>query len=190
MDAATELAVLMALRVRGRADAAQVARAVGCDAAVSGAHLATCAERGFAAPVTTAPGSFALTDAGRIALVGGLASEPIDRSALATIYDRFLVADRALKAAITAWQLAPDAGKPAARDAVLTVTATAGGVAADVARVAPRFAPYPRRIAEAAAAIATGDARYVASPRVDSLHQVWFELHEDLLVTLDRRREA
>ena len=32
--------------------------------------------------------------------------------------------------------------------------------------------------------------RFVASPRVDSLHQVWFELHEDLLVTLGRERGA
>ena len=72
----------------------------------------------------------------------------------------------------------------------MRAAAPAGGVAADVARVGPRFAPYPLRIADAAAAIATGDVRFVASPRVDSLHQVWFELHEDLLVTLGRTRAA
>ena len=26
-----------------------------------------------------------------------------------------------------------------------------------------------------------GDQRYVSSPRVDSYHTVWFELHEDLI---------
>ncbi len=70
----------------------------------------------------------------------------------------------------------------------MAAAATAGGVAAALAETAPRLAPYPRRIAAAAAAIATGDARFVASPRVDSLHQVWFELHEDVLVTLGRSR--
>lgn len=190
MDASVELAVLMALRVRGRADAAHVARAAGRDVAVGRACLEAFAASGVAAPVATTPGSFALTDAGRAVLGNALAAEAVDRGALASVYERFLAADRALKQAITAWQLAPDAGKPAARDAVLTVAATAGGVAADAARTAPRFAPYPRRVAEAAAAIATGDASFVASPRVDSLHQVWFELHEDLLVTLGRKREA
>ena len=33
-----------------------------------------------------------------------------------------------------------------------------------------------------------GDQRYVASPRVDSYHGVWFELHEDLIALAGRRR--
>lgn len=190
MDASTELAVAMALRVRGRADAMQVARAVGCDVDGARACVTELVVRGAAAPVATAPGCFTLTDAGRAALGRALAAEAIDRGALASVYERFLGVDRTLKGAITAWQLAPEPRKPVARDDVLTVAATAGGVAADVARTAPRFAPYPRRIADAAAAIATGNASFVANPRVDSLHQVWFELHEDLLVTLDRKRDA
>ena len=62
------------------------------------------------------------------------------------------------------------------------------GLFAALAAVAPRLASYPSRLAEAAGAIATGDSRFVANPRVDSLHQVWFELHEDVLVTLGRSR--
>ena len=34
-----------------------------------------------------------------------------------------------------------------------------------------------------------GDGRYVASPRVDSYHGVWFELHEDLIQLAGRTRE-
>jgi len=33
-----------------------------------------------------------------------------------------------------------------------------------------------------------GDDRYVASPRVDSYHGIWFELHEDLILLAGRRR--
>ena len=33
-----------------------------------------------------------------------------------------------------------------------------------------------------------GDRRYVASPRVDSYHGVWFELHEDLILLAGRNR--
>ena len=33
-----------------------------------------------------------------------------------------------------------------------------------------------------------GDQRYVASPRVDSYHGIWFELHEDLIQLAGRNR--
>ena len=38
------------------------------------------------------------------------------------------------------------------------------------------------------AAARGGDQRYVASPRVDSYHGVWFELHEDLILLAGRNR--
>jgi hypothetical protein len=33
-----------------------------------------------------------------------------------------------------------------------------------------------------------GDQRYVVSPRVDSYHSVWFELHEDLIRLSGKKR--
>jgi hypothetical protein len=194
MPAATDLALLMALRVRGRADATAVARAAGCSDADAAAALARAAARGAAAPVAPLPngsaGLMTLTDAGRAELTSLLAAESLDRTALAARYARFLEVDRDLKQAITTWQFADEAGKLPAQDAVMAVAAVAGGVASSLAQIAERLAQYPARIAVAAGAIATGDARFVASPRVDSLHQVWFELHEDLLVTLGRSRAA
>ena len=35
---------------------------------------------------------------------------------------------------------------------------------------------------------AAGDGKYVASPRVDSYHSIWFELHEDLILLAGRNR--
>jgi hypothetical protein len=191
MEAATELAVLMGLRVRGRADGAEVARAAGCSTADAAAVLAGAKARGAVVPLAHgASGVLTLSAAGHDELTRLLAAESFDRAALAALYERFLVVDRELKQAITTWQLADEARKSAAQAAVMAVAATAGGVAAALAEVAARLAPYPGRLATAAGAIATGDPRFVASPRVDSLHQVWFELHEDLLVTLGRSRPA
>jgi hypothetical protein len=34
----------------------------------------------------------------------------------------------------------------------------------------------------------SGDQRFVASPRVDSYHSVWFELHEDLIRLSGKKR--
>jgi len=191
VDATLDLALLMALRVRGRADAAHVARVAGCGEADAAAALGSAQARGAVAPLAHGdPGVMTLTEAGRGELARLLAAESLDRAALAARYERFLEVDRDLKQATTTWQLAADDRKARAQDAVMTVAAVAGGVASSLAQVAPRLAPYPARIAVAAGAIATGDARFVASPRVDSLHQVWFELHEDLLVTLGRSRKA
>ncbi len=192
MDEAHELAVLMAVRVHGRADDVAVARTAGVG--VSEAAAALAALRTAEAVATTTPPSVpaavTLTEQGRTRLARLLTAEPRDAGKVAEVYEAFVAADRELKRAITAWQLADDTRKPATLDMVLTIAATAGGVAAAIAAIAPRFAPYPGRIAAAAGAIATGDARFVASPRVDSLHQIWFELHENLLATLGRSRTA
>jgi pyruvate,orthophosphate dikinase len=52
----------------------------------------------------------------------------------------------------------------------------------------PRLADYRERLERAAAAARDGDTRFVASPRVDSYHGVWFELHEDLIGLAGRTR--
>src|SRR5207253_1780150 len=55
---------------------------------------------------------------------------------------------------------------------------------------APRLAIYRLRLDRAIERLDTGDTKYVASPRVDSYHSVWFELHEDLIQLAGRTRET
>jgi hypothetical protein len=52
----------------------------------------------------------------------------------------------------------------------------------------PRLAAYGIRLGRAIEAARSGDQRYVASPRVDSYHGIWFELHEDLIQLAGRNR--
>ncbi len=187
--AASELAVLMAIRVRGSAAAADVARAAGCAEGTAAAALQDLRGRGLVA--LTAQSRFTLDAPGRDALGHGLAAEAIDRDALADAFERrFDPVDGDLKRAITAWQLADDAAKPRAAATLVAAAGRALEVARDLACHVPRFAPYAARLAVASAALGDGDVRFVANPRVDSVHQVWFELHEDLLVTLGRSRAA
>src|ERR1700712_4377347 len=51
-----------------------------------------------------------------------------------------------------------------------------------------RFSTYSTRFATALTAIDTGDHDLVSSPTRDSVHNIWFEFHEDLLRTLGRER--
>jgi len=52
-----------------------------------------------------------------------------------------------------------------------------------------RLADYATRLDRAAKLVAGGDHNYLASPRVDSYHSAWFELHEDLIILAGRTRE-
>ena len=54
----------------------------------------------------------------------------------------------------------------------------------------PRLADYRTRLSMAVERARAGDGRYVASPRVDSYHGIWFELHEDLIALAGRTRAA
>lgn len=49
--------------------------------------------------------------------------------------------------------------------------------------------PYGPRLPRARRALESGDADWMAAPWLDSYHTVWFELHEDLLLTLGRSRQ-
>jgi pyruvate,orthophosphate dikinase len=53
----------------------------------------------------------------------------------------------------------------------------------------PRLAGYRLRLDRALEQATGGDGRFVASPRVDSYHGIWFELHEDLIRLAGRTRE-
>jgi len=203
------LPVLMALRVKGRATVPGIAAAADLGETAVRAALEQACARGAARSAGRGD-SYALTDPGRRELAVLLAREAIDRAAIAALYQRFLTVDGELKAQITIWQLASTGEGGTAASGMGMASAAAGrlagaesrpspaplgeiaglaaAVARDLARPAPRFAPYARRLEAAARALAAGDAAFVASPHVDSLHQVWFELHEDLLATLGRAR--
>jgi hypothetical protein len=56
--------------------------------------------------------------------------------------------------------------------------------------VAPRFGCYQARLAAALAAFGGGDNDALARPMTGSYHDVWMELHEDLLATLGRERTS
>ncbi|GAA1160063.1 TrmB family transcriptional regulator [Ornithinicoccus hortensis] len=52
-----------------------------------------------------------------------------------------------------------------------------------------RFMSYETRFRAALDAVDRGDTERVSSPTIDSVHNVWFEFHEDLLRTLGRARQ-
>ena len=98
----------------------------------------------------------------------------------------------------TAWQLRGDAlndhTDAAYDDSVIedlaAVHAGAAALGARLATALPHLAPYPARLGAAVDRLRAGDRDAFTRPLSDSYHDVWMELHEDLIVTLGLERTA
>jgi pyruvate,orthophosphate dikinase len=114
--------------------------------------------------------------------------------------DAFLAIDRRVKDIVTDWQMRPTDGGPVLNDhsdptwdagvleRLAAVDADAVAWIDALERDWPAARRYHRRLAEAMDGIRAGDHRFLASPRVDSYHGIWFELHEDLILLAGRTR--
>jgi hypothetical protein len=190
--------VLNAVALKKMASPAAVAAAIGSpdvDAA-----LTRLGERGL---LIVAGGSALPTDDAEPALYDAAAEiyGPVRADAdVAALVERFETVNAQFLTTMSAWQQVDVGGRKVAND---HSDAAYDGKVIDrldklVARLTPlldaltghdpRFAGYPRRFAAAMAGIDEGRHELVSSPTADSVHNVWFEFHEDLLRTLGRER--
>jgi pyruvate, orthophosphate dikinase len=187
---------LRVLLIKGYAQPDQLAHALGVPPADGQLLLDGLVADGMA---EGGAGSFRLTASGR-----DRASALIDADRLAwgadgatAALDAFLALDQRMKAVVTDWQTRgpetlndhSDAGYDA------SVLGRLADLHRDVetwleplAAALPRLARYGERLGGAAHAAAAGNGKFVASPRVDSYHGAWFELHEDLILLAGRTR--
>lgn len=115
--------------------------------------------------------------------------------------DAFLNLDGRIKIIVTAWQMTDVDGVPVLNehtdpqyDAAVLEDLAALHVDTDVwidelCGGLPRLGAYKTRLGRAANLVAEGNYDYIASPRLDSYHNVWFELHEDMILLAGRTRE-
>jgi pyruvate,orthophosphate dikinase len=164
------------------------------------AHLTALVESGLA---EAAGDAFRLTPEGRLKALDIFSADRAQAGGEApcsAALDRFLEFDARLKKLVTAWQMREVNGEQTFNDhsdaaydqGILDELAA---LQADVvAWLAPliaglaRLEVYRGRLDQAVTLARNGDQRFVASPRVDSYHSVWFELHEDLIRLSGRKR--
>jgi len=192
--------VVRALTVKGIADPTGVATVLRAPEKEVAPVLEEAASAGL---LKNAGGMFSLTPEGKehgTALVAADRERWGEADAAAAL-DAFVPFDQKMKAVVTAWQMREVNGEQVINDhsdaaydaAVLAEVADLhagvgpwlGGLAGNL----PWLGGYAARLDEAARRVAGGDARYIASPRVDSYHSIWFELHEDLILLAGRTRE-
>jgi pyruvate,orthophosphate dikinase len=114
--------------------------------------------------------------------------------------DAFVPLDHRMKAVVTGWQMREVDGQQVLNDHAdavydASVLADLEALHRDVAAWLgplgaglPRLTEYGTRLDRAAGFVGEGDHRYIASPRVDSYHSIWFEFHEDLILLAGRSR--
>lgn len=114
-------------------------------------------------------------------------------------YQRFLGLNRELIQACNDWQVRPG-GVPndhrdptydwAVVDRVDAIDDRVGPVVSAVSKVVARFAAYRPRLRAARRRVDDGEPEWLTSPRIDSYHTVWMQLHEDLLLALGLDRAS
>lgn len=143
-------------------------------------------------------GGWGLTDAGR-ALDSERIADELETAgasvAITAAYQQFLTLNPEMLDLCTAWQMRSTHGVTAPNDhtdpgydagildRIADLDTRAQTVCAQLSEALPRFQRYGLRLAAALARARSGELEYVATS-TSSYHTVWFQLHEDLLVTL------
>ncbi len=123
----------------------------------------------------------------------------VDRAG--TALDDFIALDGRMKRVVTSWQMREVDGEQVMNDhsdkghdqrvldELMALHAEALEWLAPLTEELGRLDVYRTRLERAAERISSGEHDFIASPRIDSYHNVWFELHEDLIQLAGRTRE-
>lgn len=182
--------LLHTLRIKGIATPEALAAVLGLPAADVSAELERLAAEGLVLERTAGkrPG-WAILPAGREHHAAALAAAAATAvPLLAPVYERFLGHNTPVKALCAHWQrTTDDVDRFELLEQLAELHEGALPVLAEAGTVLVRFGRYGERLT-AALGRAPEDPRFVVSPLVESYHQVWFECHEDFLLTLGRDR--
>jgi pyruvate,orthophosphate dikinase len=195
----SDMDVLQALLVKGTATPEQLADALAVSPAAIDAIAGELVDRGLA---TSTDGSLGLSAEGKLRALEAFAAagEAVGPHRPTAALDEFHALDARMKEIVTAWQMREVDGEQTLNDHLdaaydgkvlndlAALHADASAWLRAMSAALPRYATYATRLGRALELARGGDQRYVASPRVDSYHGAWFELHEDLIRLAGRRR--
>ncbi|GGL16003.1 hypothetical protein [Nocardia jinanensis] len=181
---------LHGLRIKGMTQPEHIASATGLDPAVVREVLDDAVAQGRARSRTGGRvQGYMLTSAGRERHDELRADHVPDRlDDLAGAYKAFLAPNRAFKSLTTRWQTEAAGEVSAIVPELRTIHESVTAVLAAAVESVPRMKSYEPRFADALAAFESGDGSALAKPMSGSYHDVWMELHEDLLLTLGWER--
>jgi hypothetical protein len=191
------------MRCIGVAGEDRVATAAGMGIVDTLIHLRSLSERSLVVLDAGPFGGWNLTESGRIA-DQELVRKELDivgaRDHVRSSYESFLGLNPALLQTSGEWQMRKLGDAHAINDhsdpdydaevlsRLIRIDASAQRICSDLASRLVRFGVYGYRLTTALDRALGGDTAYVTDS-LDSYHTVWFQLHEDLLVTLGISRQ-
>jgi hypothetical protein len=180
--------IMQLLRIMYRPKAEKLAASLDAGKAVVDAMLATLAAEGLVEHRDGRMPGWVLTEAGTaahtVALTRWRSSGSV--SVVEDAYDEFIRINGQFKQLCTDYQLGCRPDEVRSRLGPLDARVRALVTAASAP--CPRMTSYLPRFARATERIEGGDLDALTRPLSDSYHDVWMELHQDLLVTLGRSR--
>lgn len=191
-----------ALRIKGFAKAETIAEVADLPPTVVEEHLAGLKGREWAM-FREARQLWQLTPVGRdehrIALAEDVSGADLGE-ALGLAYEEFLKLNERFKSLCGAWQLRdgnPNDHADASYDGgvvqqLVDLNEEAVPVVANMGAVLTRLAPYAPRLANTCKRVTNGETNMFTGVMCGSYHDVWMELHEDLILTqgIDRGSEG
>jgi hypothetical protein len=190
-----------ALRIKGFAKSETLAEMTALDHTEVEIHLADLAAAEWAM-YREARSLWQLTPAGKAEHPKVLASDiaSVDLDALRVHYHGFLELNTAFKDLCGDWQLrdgAPNDHSDAAYDAkvvarLVDLHGDTAPIVTSMSGILGRLAPYVPRLSSTCAAVVAGQTNMFTGVMCGSFHDVWMELHEDLILSqgIDRAKEG
>ncbi|NOT53643.1 MAG: hypothetical protein HOP18_03470 [Deltaproteobacteria bacterium] len=103
-------------------------------------------------------------------------------------HDRFEPINSQFIKFVTEWQQTE--GDAEVQERVIGTVEKLMKLIGEISRLVPRYASYIRRFERGVTKVDEGNNDFVCNPMVESLHNIWFEFHEDFLAVLGRPRDS
>ncbi|MFZ0012506.1 MAG: transcriptional regulator [Acidimicrobiia bacterium] len=196
--------VLHTLRCIGVVGEDRLAIASGLEPAEAASALRDLARRGLVSHDPGPFGGWSMTDTGRSTGLRWVTEELVASGTAHDVenaYQLFLRLNPLVLDVCRDWQMQIVAGAPVLNDhtdvehdagvidRLMRLDGEAQRLLDPLAGDLPRFGVYKTRLASALRRVMAGDNGYLTD-EVESYHAVWFQLHEDFLVTLGLSREG
>jgi predicted transcriptional regulator len=183
-----EFFVLNGTHLKKMATADEIASAVGLDPSVVKSVLNSAASAGL---LMMAEGRYLLLPEGTSAVheYYRIAYEPMrSNEAVLTWYERFETINEQFIKQVSEWQ-SNDGDERIQSRLIKTVERLSKNLQ-ELTPLIPRYESYLNRFSASVARIDEGEREFVCTPTIDSVHNIWFEFHEDILSVIGRPRDT
>ena len=183
-----EFIVLNGVHLKKMATADEIASAVGLDTSLVKSVLEGAASAGL---LMTADGKHLLLPEGTSAVQEyyRTAYEPMrSNEAVLAWYERFETINEQFIKQVREWQ-STDGDERIQSRLIKTVERLSKNLQ-ELILFIPRYESYLNRFSASVARIDEGESEFVCRPTIDSVHNIWFEFHEDILSIIGRPRDT